>query len=141
MQQGVDYIGVSVGALIINSKKEILLLKRSEQCRNEKGSWEAPGGSVHFNETLQDAIKREMREELGVDIEILEQFPAQNEILPKDKQHWVATAFLFRIKKGQTPRNVEPEKHTAIGWFALDNLPKSLSLITRMDIEMYKKEI
>lgn len=141
MKAGIDYIGVSVGALIINSKGEILLLKRSQLAKNEKGKWEAPGGAVEFNEKLEDAIKREMREELGIDINILKQFPAKSEILVDDKQHWVPTTFLVSIAKGYTPKNIEPHKHDSIEWFALDNLPSPLSLITQLDIEEYKKHI
>lgn len=48
MKAGVDYIGVSVGALIINEKGEVFLSKRSLQARNERGKWEAPGGADSF---------------------------------------------------------------------------------------------
>lgn len=53
MKAGIDYIGVSAGALIVNKKGEILLTKRSMKARNEKGKWEAPGGQVHFGETRE----------------------------------------------------------------------------------------
>jgi len=62
MKKGIDYIGVSVGAMILNDKKELFLAKRSKNCRNERGHWEIPGGGVNFNEKLVDAIKREMKE-------------------------------------------------------------------------------
>lgn len=137
MKQGIDYIGVSVGALILNNKHELLLLKRSMQARNEKGKWEAPGGGVHFGETLEEAIKREMMEEIGVDILLLKQFPAQSELLAQEKQHWVATTFVAKIKGRQKPRLMEAGKHDAIGWFALNNLPKPLSWITQTDITQY----
>ena len=67
MKIGIDYIGVSVGALIFNNKGEIFLNKRSQKARNAKGCWEAPGGA-HFAETREKAIKREIKEEFGVDI-------------------------------------------------------------------------
>ena len=59
MKKGIDYIGVSVGALIFNDKGELFLGKRSQQATNEKGSWEAPGGGVDFGETREQAIRRE----------------------------------------------------------------------------------
>jgi len=64
MKAGIDYIGVSVGALLINDNGEILLQKRSQHVKNEKGKWEAPGGAVEFNERREDAIRREIKEEL-----------------------------------------------------------------------------
>ena len=48
MKKGIDYIGVSAGAIIFNEKGEIFLSKRSQNTKNEKGCWETPGGSVEF---------------------------------------------------------------------------------------------
>ncbi len=59
--------------MIFNEKGELFLSKRNQQVSNEKGCWETPGGSVEFGETLGQAVKREIKEEYGVDIEIIEQ--------------------------------------------------------------------
>ena len=139
MKQGVDYIGVAVGTMIFNDKGELFLSKRSQQSKNERGCWETPGGSVDFGERLSDAMKREIKEEFGVEIEILEQFPAADHIIPEEKQHWVAMTFLAKIKRGQKPTIMEPNKCDGIGWFSLDNLPSPLSLITKIDLAYYRK--
>jgi 8-oxo-dGTP diphosphatase len=141
MKAGVDYIGVSVGSMIFNEKRELLLCKRSQNAKNERGCWEIPGGAVEFGETLQDAIRREMKEELNVDIELVEQLPAANHLIPAEHQHWVPTTFLTKIKKGQTPVIMEPNKCDEIGWFPLTNLPKPLSIITKIDIDWYTTRI
>lgn len=141
MQKGVDYIGVAVGVMMFNEKNELFLSKRSEQVKNEKGCWEIPGGSVEFGETLHDAVKREIKEEYGVKIDTLEQFPAEDHLVPQEKQHWVATTFLAKVKEGQIPKIMEPDKCDAIGWFALDNLPSPLSIITRLDLKHYGTKI
>lgn len=139
MKIGIDYIGVGVGALILNEKGEIFLNKRGIHSRNEKGKWEAPGGAVAFGERREDAIKREIKEEFGIDIEIINTLQVTDEILKEDKQQWVATTFLAKIKNGQTPRIMEPEKSDAIGWFLPDELPSPLSFVTSLDIQAYKK--
>lgn len=141
MKQGVDYIGVAVGALMINDSGEIFITKRSQNCKNEKGFWEIPGGSVEFGETLEDAVKREVKEEYGVDVEIVKQWPAVNHLIPQENQHWVPTLFTVKIIKGQSPQIMEPTKCDAIGWFGLTNLPSPLSIVTKIDIERYKSEI
>lgn len=141
MKAGINYIGVSVGATIINKKGEILLLKRSQNAKNEKGKWEAPGGAVDFWEKREDAIKREMKEELDVNIEIIELLQVVDEFLPKDKQHWVGTSYLVKIKGKRKPRIMEPNKHDEIGWFSLDNLPSPMSWVTNSDINCYKKRL
>src|SRR3989344_1294781 len=137
MKKGVDYIGVAVGAMIFNEKGGLFLSKRSQNCKNEKGCWEVPGGNVRFGEKLADAAKREMMEEYGVEIEILTQFPAADHIIQDEKQHWVPTTFLAKIPHGQTPEIKEKDKCDAIGFFPLDHLPSPLSLITQIDLDFY----
>lgn len=140
MKKGIDYIGVSAGAIIFNDKGEIFLSKRSQNTKNEKGCWETPGGSVEFGETLEQAVKREMVEEYGAEIEIIEQWLSSDHIIPAEKQHWLATTFLAKFKTGQEPKVMEPEKCDEIGWFNLNNLPTPLSIITKMDLDQYNKK-
>lgn len=140
MKKGVDFIGISAGAMIFNNRGELFLSKRSNRTSNEHGCWETPGGSIEFGETLEEAVKREIKEEYGVDIEIIEQFPATDHLIPSEKQHWIATTFLAKIKKGQRPKILEPDKCAGIGWFPLNNLPSPLSIITKHDLKIYKEK-
>lgn len=140
MKKGIDYIGVGVGAIIFNDKGEIFLSKRSQNTKNEKGCWEAPGGNIEFGETQEQAITREMMEEYGTEIEIIEQWPASDHLIPNEKQHWVATTFLAKFKSEQEPKIMEPDNCDAIGWFNLNELPTPLSLITKMGLEKYYKQ-
>jgi ADP-ribose pyrophosphatase YjhB (NUDIX family) len=111
------------------------LSKRGQQAKNEKGTWEGPGGSVEFGESMEDALRREMKEEYDIEIEIVKKFPAEDHFIPEEKQHWVATTFWARIKKGYEPKIMEPHKCDAIGWFDLDSLPSPLSIITQIDLK------
>jgi mutator protein MutT len=139
MKKGVDFIGVGVGAAIIKNGK-ILITKRGQKAKNEKGKWEIPGGSVEFNETLEDAIKREIKEEHGVEIEVQELLGVFSHIIKKENQHWVSPTYICKIKKG-VPSILEPEKCAEIGWFTLEEAKKlKLSIITKYDISLlYKK--
>ena len=139
MKPGIDYIGVSAGAIILNDNDEILLSKRSKNTRNEQGKWETPGGKVEFGETREQAVKRELKEELGVDVNIIDILHTSDEIIIKDKQHWVPTTYIVKIKKGKIPKVMEPEMCDGIGWFSLDDIPKNLSYITQIDIREFNK--
>lgn len=130
MEQGKDYIGVGVGAFIMNPHGHVLLMKRGRLSKNEIGFWIIPGGSVHFGETLREAIIREVKEELGVEIELDGQLPAYDHLLPHEKQHWVTNVFPAHITSG-IPNIKEPGKCDEIGWFPLDKLPSPLAVASK----------
>jgi len=140
MKKGTDYIGIGCGALIFNKNEEVLLLKRTPKTRNEAGFWSKPGGGVEFGEKIEDAVKREIREELGVDIELTRFLGFTNHILEFEKQHWVAFNYLAKIVGGEL-KNLEPEKHEEIKWFSLNNLPKNITQTTIEPINEYLKFI
>ena len=64
-----DVPTAAVGAVIWSPRGEVLLVKRGREPR--KGEWSIPGGKVEFGETLRDALIREVEEETGLKIEVL----------------------------------------------------------------------
>jgi ADP-ribose pyrophosphatase YjhB (NUDIX family) len=137
MSPGKEYIGVGVGVFIFNEKSELLLMKRGPKSKNEIGAWIVPGGTVDFGETLREAAIREVREELAVDIEITDQLPAYEVLLPEESQHWVTNVFSAKIISG-TPEIKEPEKCEALGWFSLNALPSPIARASTPAIEYYQ---
>jgi len=139
MKQGIDYIGIGIGALIFDSAGQLFLAKRSQNCRNERGSWETPGGSIKFGEKLVDALQREMKEEYGIDLKEIRIYSVDDHILPEEEQHWVAISCVAKIQKEQKPSIMEPDKCDDIGFFELENLPNPLSKITMIALEKFKQ--
>lgn len=140
MKRGIDYIGVGVGAVIIDGLGRLFLAQRGPAAKNERGLWEFPGGSVEFGEQLHDALKREMREEYGIEIEVGELLDVADHILPDEGQHWVSPSYLCRIISGE-PHILEPAKCSQIGWFDPSHTPENLTQITQFNLENYKKRI
>jgi 8-oxo-dGTP diphosphatase len=58
-------------AVIINSDGHILIAKRPEHV-HQGGLWEFPGGKVEAGESLELALKRELQEELGIELQACE---------------------------------------------------------------------
>jgi len=59
---------VGVGAVVLNSTGRVLLVKRAHEPL--KGEWSLPGGGVEIGETLEAALRRELFEETGLDIQV-----------------------------------------------------------------------
>lgn len=137
---GIDYIGVGVGAAIFNREGKLFLTLRGKKAKNEQGKWEIPGGSVEFGETLEQAIKREIKEEHGIDIEVIELLDVCSHIIPDEHQHWVSPTYICKIVNGE-PKIVEPEKCDAFGWFTREEaLSLPLSIVTKYDLSILKKK-
>ena len=59
-------VHVAVG-VILDAKRNILLTRRADDA-HQGGLWEFPGGKVEPGEALEDALARELREELGIEM-------------------------------------------------------------------------
>ena len=55
--------------VLIDERGRVLLLKRSDYMKKYAGEWDLPGGHLKSNESLSDGLKREVKEETGLDIE------------------------------------------------------------------------
>jgi 8-oxo-dGTP diphosphatase len=138
MKPGIDYTGVGTGALIVNDAGQILMMLRGAKSRNEPHHWNIPGGGVSFGELRADAIVREVKEEVDLDVEIVAELRATDHHIPGDSaagrapQYWITTPFVARMHPGQTPRIMEPEKCEELGWFDLDNLPEQWLLASSL---------
>jgi len=65
-----------VVALITNEKGEILLARRNEpELVHAHNKWEFIGGGIEFGESPIEALKREVKEEAGVEIKIVRLLP------------------------------------------------------------------
>ncbi len=66
----------AVAGIITNDKNEILLTQR--KIEPQKGMLDLPGGFVDLHETAEESIKREIKEELNVDVSSCKYFTSQN---------------------------------------------------------------
>ena len=132
MKPGKDHVGVGVGAIVIDAGRVLLLRRKKEP---ERGRWGIQGGTVEFGEIIEEAAKRELKEELGIEAEIVTLLGVTDHIVPEEGVHWVSPVFLARITSG-TPRNAEIEKHSEMRWFDLDDLPEEVTLTTENAVRL-----
>jgi len=140
LKRGVDYIGVGVGAIIVDPDGKLFLARRGPQAKNERGLWEFPGGSVEFGEKLSAALQREILEEYGIQIQVEELLDVVDHILPDEGQHWVSPTYICKLVSG-TPTIREPGKCTEIGWFLPEEMPTDLTVISQVNLKNYKETL
>lgn len=138
MKRGVEYIGVGVGAVILDGEGRLFLAHRGPDAKNERGLWEFPGGTVEYGETLVEALRREMFEEYGIQISVGELLDVVDHILPDENQHWISPTFVCTITSG-VPVIRESGKCDQIGWFSMDRIPTDLTVISRVNLRDYRQ--
>ena len=108
---------VTVGAMIFDDADRILLL---EHVFRPDSGWGIPGGFIGQGEQPEAALRRELREEIGVEIEEAEFLFART--LPRTRQ----VEIYFRARINGEPRISSFEIKRAV-WFHVDELPAELS--------------
>ena len=116
---------IAAAGIVMNDNDDILLVK------THRGGWEFPGGQVEVGENVIDAVKREVMEETGIDIEVGEVFcissntckyPGYNGV--KEVPTKIMLDFICRAKDG-IPRPSNENSESA--FFSID---KAQELIT-----------
>ncbi len=113
-------------AVIIMSGKKVLLGKRKNV--HGEGTWAFPGGHLEKYENFKDCALREVKEETGLDVSVVDENPVAvtNDFFPEDDKHYVTLFFRANYEGTTAPQNIELHKCEGWEWYFWDNLPELL---------------
>lgn len=98
--------------------RPIILVERL----NAPYGWAIPGGFVDYGETVEEAARREALEEIGLNVQLLEQFHVYSDPRRDPRQHTLSIVFLAWAVGD--PQAGDDAKN--LGIYTLDRLPSSL---------------
>lgn len=90
-----NYPEATVGALIVNNQGQILLVKSYKW----GDRYTVPGGHIELGERSQQAVEREIKEEVGLDVEPVKILMVQEAVFPRDyikHEHYIFMDYLCR---------------------------------------------
>ncbi len=134
-------IGAGVGVMIVRAGKVLLGLRKVKPKHMDAGlhgeeTWCLPGGKMEYGETFENAAKRELMEETGIELKESRILCVNNDM--NEYAHFITIGILAKKYSGEAEVN-EPDEITEWRWFDLNKIPKNLFFPTQKIIECYKQ--
>jgi len=96
-----DHPIVGVGGVVVHRGRVLLIRRGSEPL---KGAWSIPGGLLELGEELAEGVRRELKEETGLDVKPLEVLAVFDRIFregPRVRYHYVIVDYACQLKGGR----------------------------------------
>jgi 8-oxo-dGTP diphosphatase len=141
--KGLSFTGINTSFLCYDKDGEFVMAKRSQNARDEQGTWDQGAGGLKHGSSLEDNVRREVLEEYGATPQQIHYigFDENFRVLEDDTPtHWISFHFAVLVDREEV-RNNEPESFDDIGWFTLGSLPVPLHSLQKPFFEKYAQEI
>ena len=113
---------ICVGALVVQRRDVpyILLGKRTARRASYPNVWDVPGGHCEPRETPEEALVRELQEEIGITPTAWRPLGELRTPIPDRDEPLVLNMYTVTAWTG-TPHNRLPEEHAEVAWFTIDD--------------------
>lgn len=142
---GLQNIRVAVDAIVFGyQSNKLFVLLIQQKFGTDQLHWALPGGLVQEDESLQEAVQRELKEETNVKVKYLEQLYTFGDDINRDTRNRVVSVAYFALvdpSKLHIEANTDAEN---VQWFAIDTIPKLAfdhNTILKVAIERLKSKL
>ena len=125
---------LAVNAIIVSDSEKILLVRRTIEPFN--GLWSLPGGFVEYDETVEEALTREVEEETGLKIRPKQIFDVFSHPLRSPLKHVVTICYLADVLSGSLKSSNE---NLEARFFSANEVPSRLAFDNHEMVEKYMK--
>lgn len=124
---GKQFPKIVVGGFIVNDKREILLVKSYKW----PGKWVVMGGHIEWGESIAQAVEREVKEEVGLEVKFVRVIEVAEFIFSPffhDKKHFVGMQCECKVVGDSTPK-IDNDEIQEARWFPLTEASKLANIL------------
>ncbi len=101
----------------IDGTEKVFLPKRADSKKFLPGKYEIPGGHIDYGEDIRAGLKREVNEELGIEITLGDPFAVFTYLNQVKGSHSIEVVYFAQIIGDPEAVTVNPDDHSTFGWF------------------------
>lgn len=113
--------------------EKVFLPKRADTKKFLPGVYELPGGHIDYGEDIVMGLKREIKEEFGMDVEVGDPFASFTYTNDIKGSHSIEVIYFAKFASPLEDITLHPDDHSEFGWFTTDELEKVMTTNKRGD--------
>jgi 8-oxo-dGTP pyrophosphatase MutT (NUDIX family) len=117
----------SAGGIIFNKEKQVLLINNAALRDPKKSYWGFPKGHIEGKESSKDAAIREVKEETGLEVTVIQKIGDSKYIFLQDKEKIFKVVIMFLMEESGGELKIQDQELLGAEWFSLEEASKKLS--------------
>lgn len=122
----------------VNGRPHVFMAKRAANKKFLPDQYELPGGHIEYGENIKAGLKREIKEELGVEVNMGDPFAAFVYVNEVKRSQAIEVIYFATLKSPDENIQLNESDHSECGWFSMLDIPKLASEVKKIDDDEFK---